>query len=316
MSLVDIVMTTYNQAQYVAQAIESVLMQRCNFSYRLLIRDDCSTDNTFELCKEYQERYSDCIFVYQSDKNEGIIQNYIALFDLVKAPYVSILEGDDYWVDETKLQRHADILNNNHKIGLVHGASFRLVNGELIIEQWPGQLDGRLYERLIKEGNCIYPLTTLFRKELIDGFLDTKYLLKRQLLTIDYFLWLEFANHCQFYYDAIPSGVYRIIPTSISNSNKAKSILDFHNTEVAIVSFYLSKYPIDKLDERGVYFSYVYATAWKLLNHGFIRQAAILTKNFGVFNKRSFSLFLITHNSLVRMWAKHKHLGKKRLLNN
>ena len=102
----------YNHEKYIAQAIESVLEQKTNFPYRLIIADDHSTDGTPGICAEYARKYPETILCILQDLNYGIIRNYECAFNTCTAKYIAILEGDDYWIDSLKLQKQLSILEN------------------------------------------------------------------------------------------------------------------------------------------------------------------------------------------------------------
>jgi glycosyltransferase involved in cell wall biosynthesis len=112
---VAIWMVTYNHERYIAQAIDSVLEQKTNFSYRLYIGEDCSSDNTRTICKSYAEKYPHLVTLICTERN-NIIKNadniYEATFNS-GARYIAILEGDDYWTDKYKLQKQVDFLEEN-----------------------------------------------------------------------------------------------------------------------------------------------------------------------------------------------------------
>lgn len=104
---------TYNQQNYVAQAIESALMQDCNFSNEIIVCDDNSTDNTTHIIKTYAAKYPERIKVYFSEKNLGMLRNWQKALMLCSGKYIALLEGDDYWTDKTKLQKQYNILEQN-----------------------------------------------------------------------------------------------------------------------------------------------------------------------------------------------------------
>lgn len=112
---VDVVLISYNQEQYIAQAVESILMQRVNddVQVRVIVADDSSKDKTLEIIKSYEEK-SPFPFVYlQAEKNLGIAQNYKRAFEATEAEYVAVLEGDDWWTDVNRLQKHIDYLSTH-----------------------------------------------------------------------------------------------------------------------------------------------------------------------------------------------------------
>jgi glycosyltransferase involved in cell wall biosynthesis len=111
--LVDVIMSVYNHELYIAQAIESIIAQKTDFNYRIIIGEDCSTDNTKEIIMRYEKLYPEKIFPLYREKNIGSLGNGHYLLSTVTSKYVAILEGDDYWTDEYKLQKQVAFLEAN-----------------------------------------------------------------------------------------------------------------------------------------------------------------------------------------------------------
>ena len=103
-------MPTYNHEKYISQAIESALMQKTNFAWELLIHDDCSTDGTLRIVQRYAELHPQQIKLISETKNLGLMRSYKKLIDISSGTYLAILENDDVWLDENKLQIQADFL--------------------------------------------------------------------------------------------------------------------------------------------------------------------------------------------------------------
>jgi glycosyltransferase involved in cell wall biosynthesis len=121
-------MITYNHERFVTRAIEGVLMQRCNFSYELVIGEDNSTDSTRELCERYFRDHSETINLLPSGGNLGMMPNFIRSLNACQGKYIALCEGDDYWTDPHKLQKQVDFLDQNS------GYSFCFHNAEVLIE--------------------------------------------------------------------------------------------------------------------------------------------------------------------------------------
>lgn len=121
MQKVTVVMPAYNVGQYIEEAIKSVLMQKTNFEYKILVAEDGSTDDTLEVAKKLQEEHPDKIEILTRDKNLGLLKNTNRAFEQVKSPYFSLLDGDDYWVSEDRLQRQVDFLENNPEYAMCGG---------------------------------------------------------------------------------------------------------------------------------------------------------------------------------------------------
>lgn len=110
---VSVCMITYNHGAFIAQAIESVFMQKCDFDLELVIGEDCSTDNTRAVIEDYQTKYPGKIRLITTAYNVGMQPNFIRTFQASTGQYVAMLEGDDFWTDSNKLQKQIDFLEAN-----------------------------------------------------------------------------------------------------------------------------------------------------------------------------------------------------------
>ena len=109
---VTVYLSTYNQEPYVAQALDSILMQKTDFPFEVVAADDCSTDRTQEIILDYQKRFPDKIVTYFTPENVGGCRKLTNCIDLglFRGDYLSYLEGDDYWLGEDRLQTLVDFL--------------------------------------------------------------------------------------------------------------------------------------------------------------------------------------------------------------
>jgi glycosyltransferase involved in cell wall biosynthesis len=121
--LVSICCITFNQVNFIKQAIDSFLMQKITFPLEIIINDDASTDGTTEILKTYEKNYPDLIFPIYHAENEyskgirGImIRN---TFPKARGKYIALCEGDDYWTDPLKLQKQVDFLEKNNQYSMV-----------------------------------------------------------------------------------------------------------------------------------------------------------------------------------------------------
>gem|GEM_PF-265522 len=103
----------YNHEKYIAKALDSVLMQRTNFDYEIVIGDDFSTDNTRNILIDYKSRYPEKIRLLFNYRNLGAHRNIEQTLHACLGTYVAVLDGDDYWTSPDKLQRQADFLTDH-----------------------------------------------------------------------------------------------------------------------------------------------------------------------------------------------------------
>lgn len=123
---VTVCCTTYNHEKYIRKALNGFVMQKTDFPFKVIVHDDASTDNTAEIIKEYAEKYPDIIKPIlqtenQYSKNPDAIYDYIN--PLIEGEYIALCEGDDYWIDEYKLQKQVTAMDSHQEIDMcVHGS--------------------------------------------------------------------------------------------------------------------------------------------------------------------------------------------------
>lgn len=110
---VSVCMITYNHEKYIVKAIESIISQKTTLPFELIIGDDCSSDNTRFICLDYQERYPEIVRVNVSEKNLGMTPNLLYTLKSCKGKYIALCEGDDYWVDQYKLEKQVKLMEEN-----------------------------------------------------------------------------------------------------------------------------------------------------------------------------------------------------------
>ncbi len=143
--LVSICSITYNHAPFIRQCLDGFLMQQTNFPIEIIINDDCSTDGTTEIIREYAEKYPDKIFPIFHEENlysqgvRGMAQKFV--YPKARGKYIATCEGDDYWTDPLKLQKQVDFLESHPDYSMCcHKA-------EVVYEGVP-QSDSKLYEHI------------------------------------------------------------------------------------------------------------------------------------------------------------------------
>ena len=173
--LVSILCTAYNHEQYIRSALESFVSQKTGFAFEVLVNDDASSDGTAAIIREYEEKYPEIIRPFYQVENQfskGIGYIYENIFyPHARGKYFAFCEGDDYWTDESKLQRQVDFLESHPDYSAcVHNTTLHYCNGsrpdELLI---PGRGDHEvLYENVIHGPIDAYHTSSLMaRREII-----------------------------------------------------------------------------------------------------------------------------------------------------
>ena len=123
--MVSIECTSYNHEDFIAEALESMLMQRTDFACEILIHDDASTDRTAEIIRSYEQKYPEIIKPIYQTENQYSKDVLVELFNLerAKGKYMAVCEGDDYWTDPYKLQKQVDYMEAHPECSMcVHAA--------------------------------------------------------------------------------------------------------------------------------------------------------------------------------------------------
>ena len=213
---VSVSLITYNHQEYIGQAIESVLRQQVNFTYEIIIGDDCSSDGTREVLQKYQRKYPDIIqLVLHPRRYRGVpgrLNNITNLY-ACRGQYVAMLDGDDYWTNEHKLQQQVDFLDQYPDYSMsFHDAA--IVSANQSFEDFLCSQQSRIFqadntftlEDVIAKSSFAPTSSIVFRNGLIGEFPDWFW----KIVSADYALQLLLADRGKLKYFNQVNSVYLI----------------------------------------------------------------------------------------------------------
>lgn len=214
--LVSVFVCTYNQEQYIAQTLDSFLMQQCNFDFEIVIGEDCSKDKTMEICQNYIEKYPDKITLLNRRKNLGLIENFFEGLSHCKGKYIATCGGDDYWTDPLKLQKQVDFMENNPNCVITYHDSIMIDESDIMISDTEVGYENRkdFTGDELQKGVFISARTICFR-----NVIDFSKINYKKVINEDAFLFAvlgEFGNG-KYCHD-IESAVYRILKKGVWSS--------------------------------------------------------------------------------------------------
>jgi glycosyltransferase involved in cell wall biosynthesis len=221
----SIVVLTYNQSEYVAQALDSVLEQKTNFNFEIIIADDGSEDGTISIIKEYKKKYPKRFITIQAEKNRGVLKNAKEAKKYIKGEYVAFIDGDDYWTYEYKLQKQIDFLDNNPEYnGIFHDAKIVHIDQDADQKLFSGK---EFYSQSYNYKEIIYPSDIINRLILptASTVLRSDFLFKKSFDLITDYYSLDWKLCClaikqsKFYFINQPWSVYRNHSKGVSKSN-------------------------------------------------------------------------------------------------
>lgn len=108
---VSIICTNYNKGDWVREAMDSFLNQKTNFDFEIIIIDDASTDHSYEIIQEYQNKFPEKVRTFRNEVNLGITKTWKKICREAKGQYIARCDSDDFWTDPLKLQKQVDLLD-------------------------------------------------------------------------------------------------------------------------------------------------------------------------------------------------------------
>ena len=108
---VSIICTNYNKGDWVREAMDSFLNQKTNFDFEIIIIDDASTDHSYEIIQEYQNKFPEKVRTFRNEVNLGIARTWKKVCQEAKGQYIARCDSDDFWTDPLKLQKQVDLLD-------------------------------------------------------------------------------------------------------------------------------------------------------------------------------------------------------------
>jgi len=222
--LLTVVMSCYNQAATLGQAVESVLMQKTDFSVRLVITDDHSTkDDSVGMIRDYAAKYPDRIVALLNDENGRYLKNVLRAMAQVKSEYFTLLDADDYWTDPNYLSDAVAYLRKHDD----HTVYFRNV-------AWDDGAGGKGAQHAADEpnfdmtfadylgGKQVFPQTTgaVFRNVVYRNGIPPKVAaavgtIHERPFDGDVFRFLLHLREGNAHFENKVSGVYRVAPSGV-----------------------------------------------------------------------------------------------------
>jgi glycosyltransferase involved in cell wall biosynthesis len=227
---VSVCITTYNHEKYIAQAIDSILMQKTNFDYEIIIGEDDSQDRTRDIVISYKEKYPNKIKLFLNSR-ENVIYidgkptgrwNFVNNLKNAEGEYIALLEGDDFWTDPLKIQKQVTFLDANPEFVMCfHNVLVKYEDNR--VEPWPHipERNGSYTLEDLLGGNFIPTGSVLLRNGLVKEF--PAWFLKTPLG--DWPLFVIAAKSGKIRYINEISGVYRVHRNGVWSSRSRLDIL-------------------------------------------------------------------------------------------
>lgn len=239
--ILSVCVRSYNQCEFLKIAIDSILSQKTTFDFNIIVSDDCSTDGTRELLQDYSAQYPGKFCLVFGEKNIGGPNNFRRVIETAQSKYVAFMDGDDYWVDNYKLQKQYDFMTTHPEyVGCFHNAYVRVNDCEDLCLFNSEFLNSCITFETIVRKHWFMPTSSEFvvRESIFfPEWYDT-------VPNDDYVINLGIAMRGNFYYMPDVMSVYRK-----HEKNLSAMYVDYHMTYRVlnkILTGYKDIYPIEK----------------------------------------------------------------------
>ena len=251
---ISVYITSYNQKDFLKEAICSVLNQTLA-PYEIIVVDDASTDGSQELIKKYANQH-DIRYVFH-EQNMGVTRARLTALQNVKGDYVTYVDGDDVFL-ENKLEVESNIIKEQN-CDVAFSNNAYVLEQNLDAVQWVWMQENQTLDVatdvFLKTLTRDFPRSSLFRMELINyqklkeiGFHDPELSIYE-----DYDLRIRMAKHCSFGYSTAVTSKVRISEAGLSKSHaklhlsSLKYIFNKYSDEIEQLSDPVKKEVIFKL---------------------------------------------------------------------
>ncbi len=249
---VSVAVITYNQQNTIRKTIDSILSQKYDSLFEIIIGDDCSSDETRNICLQYQKMYPALIKLIIQNSNQGIVKNFADTILLCKGEYITFCAGDDYWCDDYKLQKQVDFLKSHEGFGFVRTANYNLVQetAELIEGSGHSTAVGEVFE-IAKYGPVAAAATICFERRLLQH-IDFNQFIQRGFSIEDYPMQAIMAKHTKFGYIPDKTAVFRQWNGSGSHPENREKSLRYNGGYVAVKRYLSELFPEDLVFDENM----------------------------------------------------------------
>ena len=275
---VSICMITYNHQDFIEEAMLSVLNQKCNFEIELIVSNDCSTDQTHQIVTKIIQTHtnSNVIRYINHEKNLGMMPNFVQTLQKCSGKYIAICDGDDYWIDDFKLQQQYDFLEEHQEFAL-HAARAATVDSKKQNDSLIGCSTPKIFELFdFYSQNKLLTCTVFFRNTNLN--FPKNY---AKLTFGDWFLYVYILKKTGlkvFHSDAVFAR-YRIHKNSVMSS---QSTINNYKAQIFQINFihkYLKKISYSLQDIKIINQNYLTIFRYYLNQNKYLFLVLIILQN-------------------------------------
>ena len=283
---VSVCVVTYNQEKYIAQCLQSLIDQKTDFKFEIIVSDDCSTDGTKEIIQEFANKYPDVLKPIFHKENIGAFKNFIVTHDAAVGEYVCHIDGDDYWLSG-KLKYQADFLDQNKDFVQIWSCAYKVNDNGLVTGVFPSKLAKYVYPSIItsKDIASSYAIVGHHSTQMYRRSARVEIIVPDSKL-LDYWFAFNYGRKGKSYYSKRILSVYRVAGGESLTRSRSKNRVTVDVFAENLLNIY-SQYPECAREiKANLLVRYLIS---KIVGHDLLRIKDVLNKFDGIpFSKMAF----------------------------
>lgn len=249
MTLLSVHLITYNNEQHIESTLQSILKQKVNFDYEIIVGDDCSTDSTLDIINTYAAKHPNLFKVHKNETQLGILKNFKTTLDKCTGVFVFDIAGDDTLKTSNALQKMVNAFKNNNSLGFIDSGFDSFHEESKTTKDFQNNFiincSKDVYKKALLLGEII-PIGHCYRKEFLYKYVDFKGYMKRNITIEDYPILVDMIMNTPFERINESLHIYRVHKDSHSHQQNIQEQIFQSNQMSELFNFFSKKYGFSK----------------------------------------------------------------------
>ena len=246
--MVTVCVVTYNQEQWIRQTLDSILAQKTNYPFEVIIGEDHGTDGTRGICQEYADTYKNVTLLPLTD-NLGVTANWIRCVQVGTGKYIMTCAGDDYWHNPNKIQMQVDLMEAHQECVICHTDIDEYNdNTENLIKNSHKTRgikcpQGSILKEVLSGRANIAAVTMCIRRSAFEKYVPAEEFAKRRFPREDWPTQMVLATQGDILYLPESTATYRVGQESITNTSNYEKIIQRTQQDKKMTAYLYSLIP-------------------------------------------------------------------------
>lgn len=246
--VVTVCIVTYNQEKWIRQTLDSVLAQKTEYPFEVIIGEDHGSDGTRAICQEYADKYEN-VTLLPSPENLGVTANWIQCIQAGKGKYIMSCAGDDWWHNPNKIQLQVDFMEAHPECVLCHTDEDEYYENTGLLKKSVKQAngivppEGKIQKTILSGEEHISAVTMCYRRSTFEKYVPADEFARRRFPREDWPILLILSAHGDIRYIPVSTATYRIGQESITRTSNYEKVIRRAQEDMEMTKYLYSLFP-------------------------------------------------------------------------